>query len=69
MISQGKCPKCEKTLATVSVENTGIVVGMQKKWRGISYFCPYCKTILSVSIDPVALKADVIEGVVEALRN
>ena len=65
----GNCPKCEKSLSSVTIEDVNVVVGLQTKWRGISYLCPYCKTILSVGIDPVALKTDTIAGVVKALRN
>lgn len=65
----GNCPKCEKMLTSVTIEDVDVVVGMQSKWRGISYLCPYCRTILSVGIDPVALKTDTIAGVVTALRN
>ena len=69
MISQGKCPKCEKTMTSVAIEDVDVVVGLQSKWRGITYLCPHCKTVLSVGIDPVALKTDTIAGVVKALRN
>ena len=65
----GNCPKCEKALNSVTIEDVNFVVDFETKWRGISYLCPYCKTILSVGIDPIALKTDTISDVVKALRN
>lgn len=38
-------------------------------WNYVTYNCPFCFTVLSVGIDPVALKSDTIDGVVEALRK
>lgn len=35
--------------------------------EGISINCPYCYTVLSMAIDPIALKADIINGVKKAL--
>lgn len=69
MISQGKCPKCEKTISSVTIEDVDVVVGLQTKWRGISYLCQHCKTVLSVGIDPVALKTETIAGIAKALRS
>lgn len=65
----GKCPKCEKSLSSVTLEDIKVVVGLVPKWNGISYICPHCKTILSVGIDPITLKTETIEEVVKALRN
>ena len=65
----GNCPKCEKSLTSVTIEDVKVVVSLQHKWNGISYLCPYCRTILSVGIDPIALKSDTVAEVVKALRN
>lgn len=43
-------------------------LGMMR-WNCVTYNCPLCFTVLSVGIDPVALKSDTITGVVEALRS
>ena len=65
----GTCPKCGAIVGHVNlVEVTaGELFGNQ--WRAIKYCCPHCRVILSVQIDPVALKTDMIEGVVAALRK
>ena len=66
----GTCPKCEKlvsyvTLSTVDVK--GPFGG--NDWKGVSYLCPHCQTILSVAIDPVALKTDTVNQTVKKLKG
>jgi hypothetical protein len=56
MMNSGKCPKCEKELTYVLTEKMPIHALMDKKWRGISYVCPFCKLILGVSIDPLSIE-------------
>lgn len=70
MMKTGKCPKCEKVPAKIALE--GIEIGAPfagTTYVGVSYLCPYCRTILGVGIDPVALKTDTIDGVVKKLRG
>jgi hypothetical protein len=69
MINTGKCPKCDKTVSSVTIEDIDVKVNLTSKWRGISYLCGSCKTVLGVGIDPVALKSDTIKGVVLALKG
>jgi len=69
MINSGKCPKCESTIRKVKIEDVDVYVGMQNAWRGISYICHSCNSVLSVQIDPVALKADIIQGVFNKIRG
>lgn len=68
-MTTGKCPKCEKVVTAVRIEDVTVRVGVQPQWKGVSYCCPWCNTVLGVQIDPVALKTDIIEGVVGALRG
>ena len=66
MNNAGKCPKCDKSLSYVKAER--IAVGPSSKqiqWHGVSFICPSCSSILSVSIDPVELKAWKLEAVAE----
>jgi RNase P subunit RPR2 len=60
----GKCPHCKKPISkprleAVEIANNGV------NWKGVSYFCPSCNSVLSVSIDPLALKSEIIKE----LRN
>jgi uncharacterized protein with PIN domain len=61
-MNSGKCPKCEKVLTSVIIEKMNISVNLQPKWLGVSYVCPHCRTILSVGIDPIALKTDLVQA-------
>ena len=67
MIASGKCPKCEKVVSHVSIEDMPIYLGFQEKWKGVSYLCQHCKTILGVGIDPIALKTDIVQELRKAL--
>lgn len=65
----GTCPKCESVVTHVNlVEITaGVLFGNQ--WRAVKYCCPHCNAILSVQIDPVALKTDIVDAVLSGLRK
>jgi hypothetical protein len=64
-----KCPSCEKTFSSVTGEHTKVSVPAGRTWHGIVYMCPLCHAALSVEIDPIALKADIVQEVVKALRE
>jgi hypothetical protein len=69
MMNTGKCPKCEKLLTSVKIEPIDVQQGFQTAWHGVSLSCPWCRAILSVSIDPIAIKTDIVNEVVKALRK
>jgi hypothetical protein len=60
-----KCPKCEKIVKNCPIEFA--LFGDGPVWKGIHVVCPYCKTILGSSIDPIAVKADIVREVLEGL--
>jgi len=59
-----KCPSCSKPVRSAQIDDVSI-----GQWRGVSYSCPSCAAILSVAIDPVALKADTVSGVAAKLAS
>ena len=65
----GKCPKCEKLVTNVKVEDVPVTVGFQPRWNGSSFICPFCNTILGVGLDPISLKADIVNEVVKRLKT
>lgn len=69
MINFGKCPHCQKTVSAALTEAVSCNVGMPatRTWKGVSHLCPSCKCVLSVSIDPIALKADIVDEVLQGL--
>ncbi len=64
----GKCPKCGKLVTWVNTMSADAKAGA-RTWRGVLYCCPFCSTVLGVQIDPVALKADIVDEVVKKLRG
>jgi hypothetical protein len=70
MISQGKCPKCEKIVHNVIIDGVTAKEFLSTEgWKGITYLCPHCKTILGVQIDPIAIKTDTVNAVVDLLMQ
>lgn len=64
----GTCPKCGTTIVYVNIADIQVnsIVG-GNTWNGIKYFCPSCGCVLSVAIDPVALKNDLVDEILGAL--
>lgn len=59
------CPYCKKHITYVNIEDMPVHVSGQYKWNGIAYVCPniWCNSILSVAIDPIAIKADIVNEI------
>jgi hypothetical protein len=57
----GKCPKCDATIFRVTVESVE-VQGAGTSYRGVSYVCPSCDCVLSIQLDPLAVKADLLKA-------
>jgi hypothetical protein len=67
-MARGKCPKCGEVVTRASVEDVDIVrSGGGAQFVGASIFCPHCNTILGLSVDPLALKRDIVREVVKKL--
>lgn len=57
-----KCPKCEKSLLGVNIEEVDGYVRGTSTLRCVAYSCRACGTVLSVEVDPIALKTDIINS-------
>jgi len=67
-IPTGKCPGCGVVISHVELDS--ITAGNKlvgPLHRAISYRCPSCRVVLSVEIDPIALKRDTVDEILEAL--
>jgi len=69
MINSGICPKCGKIISAVKIEDVDVRVGFQSKWRGISYCCLHCNTVLNVEIDPIAIKTDIVNEITKSKKT
>jgi hypothetical protein len=62
------CPHCNAMINTVRLRDVTVTGGAgTRQWRGIAYCCNLCQKVLSVSIDPIALKTDTIEELADRL--
>ncbi len=61
------CPHCEKPIGHVNIQEVTVGGFMTDQWRGITYACPHCQKVLSVAIDPIAIKTDIVEEILRAL--
>jgi hypothetical protein len=66
-MNTGICPKCEKVLTNVNIEEIPVHLNFQPVWKEVSFLCPYCRAIIGVGIDPVALKTDLRNEILDAL--
>lgn len=65
----GKCPHCQNTVASAEVETITINAGGQASYKGVSYLCPNCRAVLSVSMDQIALNEDLKTRLLKALAK
>jgi hypothetical protein len=63
------CPYCEAAVHRVTMQEIRVGQLFSPEWLGVAYSCPNCQKILSVAIDPVALKTDTVNAVVAQLRR
>lgn len=69
MALTGKCPKCERIVTHLELQNPKVRDSARNEFFGVSYLCPLCKTILGAGIDPVALKTDTVNEVLKTLKG
>ena len=62
--NSGQCPKCASPISYVNLETVS-VKARGASWNGVSYLCPSCNAVLSVEIDPIALKTDIVREVAD----
>jgi hypothetical protein len=68
MSHSGKCPYCNKVVARAVME-TITIGGADAHSKGVSYLCPHCHVVLSLSMDPLALNADLVRHLVRVFRR
>lgn len=64
-----KCQKCEHLIGTLQMrEITLSALGAHDR-RGLAIVCPFCDSLLSVAIDPISVKADIVNAVEDLLKR
>lgn len=64
-----KCPSCDASPIQPLMEAFNAGVPMGRKWKCVAFVCNRCRAVIGTQVDPVALKTDIINGVVAALRK
>jgi hypothetical protein len=65
----GKCPYCKGAVTSVHIEEVEGTINLQPRWRCLTYSCSLCNTVIGVQIDPVALRTETVEGIVQRLQG
>lgn len=65
-----KCPHCNQNIITINIKSIPAYNEFGTVWNAIAYTCSNikCNSILSVWIDPVALKTDTVNEVIQRLK-
>ena len=56
------CPYCKTTVNSVNIHAVNGFVGMENRWKCISFSCRACDAVLSIQIYPIAIKTDIIDA-------
>jgi phage FluMu protein Com len=67
MLHSGKCPHCAKVIASTSVETVDLKAGANVSYKGVSYLCPHCRSVLSVTMDQIAMNVDLVSRLLKTL--
>lgn len=65
----GKCPKCDKILTFVNLSGLDVHTPNGGALKGVTYECPMCQSVLSVQIDPIAVKTDIVNAIGKLRRG
>lgn len=57
------CLKCEASLTYVKIDGIKAHGKGGTKWNCVSYSCPSCGAIISVQMDPIAIKTDTVNEI------
>ncbi len=59
MPNKSKCPYCNATITRLNIEEIELERESGGPWKGVSYACPVCRKILTVSINPDVVKNNI----------
>lgn len=66
-----RCPYCNTYILTISIKKIPATDEWWTKWSWVVYTCSNfnCNAILSVWIDPIAIKSDIVSEVIWELKK
>lgn len=66
----GNCPKCEKPIMSPTVTSAPIALpGGGTGYSALAMICPSCRTILSVQIDPLHIRSQIVQALGGSIDN
>jgi hypothetical protein len=68
-IHTGKCPHCKKQISNVKVQDVDLDYDIMVKFRGYSYQCPSCQSILGIQMNPRALNDELKDDILKELKK
>jgi len=63
------CPKCNKPFFMLNAQALKTQVQFGHELSSLAYTCPSCHAVLSVGIDPVRLKAEIVSELFQRLKK
>ena len=69
MIHTGICPHCKKKIANFKVQDVDMKYDIMLQWRGYSYQCPSCNSVLGVQMNPVTLNEELKDDILKELKK
>lgn len=65
-----KCPYCNTNITSIRIKTIPAYNEQNTEWKWIAYTCSNynCNAILSVWIDPVALKTDTVNEIIKKIK-
>ena len=69
MVHAGICPHCEKKITNVKVQDVDMKYDIRVQWRGYSYQCPSCKSVLGVQMNPITLNKKLKDDILKELEK
>ena len=63
----GLCPHCDAPVGRVTLHEVTASALFANQWRAVTYSCPACQHVLSVQIDPIAIKTDIVDELMRRL--
>lgn len=58
-----KCPYCNTVITRLNLEEMPASALFGQEWRTIAYTCPSCQKIITASIDPIAIRTEIINAI------
>lgn len=68
-MARGKCPNCKQLLAELVVD--AHIVGrvhVGKSLKCINFLCPSCSTVVGSQMDPMPVKTETVDLLIQKLR-